>query len=171
MFELSLATAGTASVLLALTLAVYAFIVGILGAAQRDARLQTSARYASVAVFLAMTAAVAVMQTALLTDDFSVKYVAEHSISTSPTWVKVATMWAALEGSILLWAWLLSAYTALLALVAPNTALRPWALVTMSAVSTFFISVNGIVASPFVRLVNPPLRRSPAPTPCYKTTG
>ena len=90
--------------MLALALAVYAFIVGILGATQRDARLQTSARYASVAVFLAMTAAVAVMQTALLTDDFSVKYVAEHSISTSPTWVKVATMWAALEGSILLWA-------------------------------------------------------------------
>ena len=164
MFELSLATAGMASVLLALALAVYAIIVGILGATQRDARLQTSARYASVAVFLAMTAAVAVMQTALLTDDFSVKYVAEHSISTSPTWVKVATMWAALEGSILLWAWLLSAYTALLALVAPNTPLRPWALVTMSAVSTFFISVNGIVASPFVRLVNPPLD-GPGPNP------
>ena len=32
MFELSLATAGTASVLLALALAIYAFIVGILGA-------------------------------------------------------------------------------------------------------------------------------------------
>lgn len=106
--DLSLATAGIASVLLALAVAIYAFIVGIMGAVQHDARLQTSACCASVAVFLAMTAAVAVMQTALLTDDFSVKYVAESSISTSPTWVKIATMWAALEGSILLWAWLLA---------------------------------------------------------------
>jgi cytochrome c-type biogenesis protein CcmF len=166
MFEFSLAQAGTASVLLALAVAVYAFVMGSAGAVQRDARLQTSARYASVGVFLAMTAAVAVMQTALLTDDFSVKYVAEHSISTSPTWVKVATMWAALEGSILLWAWLLSAYSALLALVAPNTPLRPWALVTMSAVSVFFISVNGVVANPFIELVNPAPRRprsEPAP--------
>ena len=154
--NLSLATVGSASVLLALAVAVYAFLVGILGAVRHDARLQTSARYASVAVFLAMTAAVAIMQTALLTDDFSVKYVAETSISTSPTWVKVATMWAALEGSVLLWAWLLSAYTALLALVAPNTPLRPWALVTMSVVSVFFISVNGVVASPFIELANPP---------------
>ena len=161
---LSLATAGTASVLLGLAVAVYAFVVGIMGAVQQDARLQTSARYASVAVFLAMTAAVAVMQTALLTDDFSVKYVAQSSISTSPTWVKVATMWAALEGSILLWAWLLSAYTALLALVGPNTPLRPWALVTMSAVSVFFISVNGVVASPFIELANPPLE-GPGPNP------
>ncbi len=157
MTELSLATTGSASVLLALAVAVYALVVGVVGAVRRDARLQTSARYASVAVFLAMTAAVAVMQSALLTDDFSVKYVAEHSISTSPTWVKVATMWAALEGSVLLWAWLLSAYTAVLALVAPNTPLRPWTLVTMSTVSVFFISVNGVVANPFIRLANPPL--------------
>jgi cytochrome c-type biogenesis protein CcmF len=161
---LSLASVGTVSVLLALAVAFYAFVVGIMGAVQQDARLQMSARYASVAVFLALTAAVAVMQTALLTDDFSVKYVAQSSISTSPTWVKIATMWAALEGSILLWAWLLSGYTALLALVAPNTPLRPWALVTMSAVSVFFISVNGVVASPFIQLANPPLE-GPGPNP------
>jgi cytochrome c-type biogenesis protein CcmF len=162
--SLSLAHIGTASVLLALAGALYATVVGALGAAQRDARLQTSARYAAVAIFLALTTAVVVMQTALLTDDFSVKYVAEHSISTSPTWVKVATMWAALEGSILLWAWLLSGYTALLALVAPNTALRPWALVTMNAVAVFFISVNGVVANPFIQLANPPLD-GPGPNP------
>jgi len=162
--DLSLAQAGTASVFFALTAALYATVTGVLGAVQRDARLQTSARYAAIGVFLALTAAVTVMQTALLTDDFSVKYVAEHSISTSPTWVKVATMWAALEGSILLWAWLLSGYTALLALVAPNTALRPWALVTMSAVTVFFVSVNGIVANPFIELANPPAE-GPGPNP------
>ena len=164
MNELSLAHIGTASVLLALAAALYATVVGIMGAAQRDARLQTSARYAAFGIFLALTAAVMVMQTALLTDDFSVKYVAEHSISTSPTWVKVATMWAALEGSILLWAWLLSGYTALLALVAPNTALRPWALVIMNAVAVFFVSVNGVVANPFIELANPPLE-GPGPNP------
>ena len=157
MDTLSLAQAGTASVLLALAVAIYAAVVGAVGAARRDARLQTSARYAALGVFMALTAAVVIMQTALLTDNFSVKYVAEHSISTSPVWVKVATMWAALEGSILLWAWLLSGYTALLASVAPNTALRPWALVTMSVVTVFFVSVNGVVANPFTQLANPPL--------------
>jgi cytochrome c-type biogenesis protein CcmF len=162
--DLSLSQLGSAGILFALCAAVYAAVAGSLGAAQQDARLQMSARYASVAVFLALTVAVAVMQMALLTDDFSVKYVAQTSISTSPTWVKIATMWAALEGSILLWAWLLSGYTALLALVAPNTPLRPWALVTMSAVSVFFISVNGVVASPFVELANPPAE-GPGPNP------
>jgi cytochrome c-type biogenesis protein CcmF len=113
---------------------------------------------------MAMTVAVIVMQVALLTDDFSVQYVAEHSRIASPTWVKVVTMWAALEGSILLWAWLVTAYTALLAFNAPNTVLRPWALVAMNAVGVFFISVNALVANPFSVVPNPPLD-GPGPNP------
>jgi cytochrome c-type biogenesis protein CcmF len=155
--NLSLSTLGTASLTLAMAVCVYAMVAGILGARRRDARLQTSARYAAVAVFMAMTTAVLTMQTALLTDDFSVEYVANTSRLASPTWVKVVTMWAALEGSILLWAWLASGYAALAAFVSPNNALRNWALVILNGVSAFFISVNALVANPFTLVPNPPL--------------
>jgi cytochrome c-type biogenesis protein CcmF len=155
--ELSLGTLGSAAVALALGLAVYATVAGALGAARRDARLQTSARLTAIAVFLAATTAVVVMQAALLTDDFSVKYVAEHSRIDSPTWVKVVTLWAALEGSVLLWAWLLTGYTALLAVTTPSHALRGWALAVMQAVQVFFLGVVTLVANPFVVLANPPL--------------
>ena len=161
---ISLATLGGASVFLALALAVYAVVTGVVGALRRDARLQTSARMAAVAVFLAMTAAVFVMEVALLNDDFSVSYVAEHSRIASPTWVKFVTMWAALEGSILLWGWLLSGYTAALAVTAPNTILRPWALVVMQGVQVFFIGVTALAASPFRLLASPPLD-GPGPNP------
>jgi len=154
--DLSLGTLGSAASALALGLAVYALIAGIAGAVRRDARLQTSARLTAVAVFLAATTAVIVMQAALLTDDFSVKYVAEHSRIDSPIWVKVVTLWAALEGSVLLWAWLLTGYTAVLALTTPNHALRPWALVIMQGVQVFFLGVVALVANPFVVLANPP---------------
>jgi cytochrome c biogenesis factor len=63
--NLSLSTLGTASLTLAMAVCVYAMVAGILGARRRDARLQTSARYAAVAVFMAMTTAVLTMQTAL----------------------------------------------------------------------------------------------------------
>ncbi|MEX2535317.1 MAG: heme lyase CcmF/NrfE family subunit [Trueperaceae bacterium] len=161
---ISLATLGGACVFLALALALYALITGVAGALRRDARLQTSARMAAVAVFLALTAAVFVMEVALLNDDFSVSYVAEHSRIASPVWVKVVTLWAALEGSILLWGWLLSGYTAALAVTAPNTVLRPWALVVMQGVQIFFLGVTAIAASPFRLLVNPPLD-GPGPNP------
>ena len=154
---ISLGQLGSASLLLALALTLYAALAGIVGARRRDARLLTSARLAAVAVFLAVTAAMAVMEAALLADDFSVSYVAEHSRIASPLWVKVVTLWAALEGSLLLWAWLLAGYTALLATTAPNTALRPWALAVMQLVLVFFIGVSALAASPFEVLAAVPL--------------
>ena len=161
---IGLAQLGSASVLLALTLTLYAVVTGAVGMRRRDPRLLTSARLAAVAVFLAMTAALAVMEAALLTDDFSVGYVAEHSRIASPLWVKIVTLWSALEGSLLLWAWLLSGYGALLATTAPNTALRPWALVVLQGVQLFFIGVSALVASPFALVVPPPLD-GPGPNP------
>lgn len=164
MTELSLSQLGTASITISVSVAIYAAFVGAWGAWRQDARLLTSARYASVAGFLALTTSVLVMQAALLTDDFSVQYVAQQSTSLSPTWVKIVTMWAALEGSVLLWAWLLSGYTALLALVATNTPLRGWTLVSMNVVLVFFVSVSAFVANPFTLVPNPPLD-GPGPNP------
>jgi cytochrome c-type biogenesis protein CcmF len=153
---ISLGALGSAASALAFGAAIYALIAGVLGAVRGDARLQTSARLSAIAVFLATTSAVIVMQAALLSDDFSVKYVAEHSRIDTPTWVKVVSMWAALEGSILLWAWLLTGYTAVLAVSTPNHALRAWALAIMQGVQVFFLGVVSIVANPFIVLTNPP---------------
>lgn len=164
MVDLSLGQLGSGSILLALVLALYAAVTGMAGAWRRDARLLTSARLAAGAVFLAMTSAVLVMEAALLSDDFTVKYVAEHSRIASPVWVKVVTLWAALEGSILLWGWLLTGYTAILAVTAPNSTLRPWALAIMQLAQIFFIGVSALVANPFSIVPNPPLD-GPGPNP------
>lgn len=155
--DLQLAPLGSAGAFLAFGLALYGAIAGMVGASRRDARLQTSARLSAVAGFIVASAALVVMQVALLTDDFSVSYVATTSRIASPTWVKVVTMWAALEGSILLWAWLLSGYTALLAVTAPLTPLRPWALSIMQWVQVFFFGVVAFIANPFDLVAFPPL--------------
>lgn len=156
MIDIQLGTLGGAAVFLAFVLALYGAVAGFLGAQRHDPRLQTSARLAAVAGFLVATSAVVAMQAALLTNDFSVAYVAGHSRIASPVWVKVVTMWAALEGSILLWAWLLSGYTALLAVTAPLSALRPWALAVMQSVQVFFFGVVTFLANPFEVLPFPP---------------
>ncbi|NBC95003.1 MAG: heme lyase CcmF/NrfE family subunit [Deinococcus-Thermus bacterium] len=164
MTDLGLGPLGSASLLLALAFALWGMVGGAIGAIRRDARLLTSARMAAFATFLAMTAAIAIMEIALLTDDFSVSYVADTSRSTSPLWVKVVTLWAALEGSLLLWGWLLSGYWALLAWMAPNTPLRPWALTVMATVQSFFVAVPAVVAPPF-QTVSPVPMDGPGPNP------
>ena len=155
--ELQLGPLGSAAVYLALTLAAYGAVAGVLGALRRDARLTTSARLSAVAGFIVASAAILVMLAALLTDDFSLAYVAGHSRIASPIWVKVVTLWAALEGSILLWAWLLTGYTALLAVIAPNSPLKPFALSIMQGVQVFFFFVVAFLANPFRVLPVPPL--------------
>jgi len=161
---MNLGQLGSASVLLALGLTLYGIVAGVLGATRRDTRLLASARMSAVTVFLVLSAALAVMELALLTDDFSVSYVAETSSVSSPLWVKIVTLWAALEGSILLWAWILAGYTAALALIAPNTPLRPWGLAVMQGVQLFFVGVVSSIANPFTVLAVPPLE-GPGPNP------
>ena len=155
--DLQLGPLGSAAVYLALALAAYGAVAGILGARRRDARLTTSGRLAAVAGFIVATTAIVVMLAALLTDDFSLSYVAGHSRIASPVWVKIVTLWAALEGSILLWAWLLSGYTALLAVVAPNSPLKPYAVSIMQTVQVFFFVVVAFLANPFRVLAVVPL--------------
>lgn len=50
------------------------------------------------------------LEVGLLTDDFSISYVANHSASSTPTLYKFASLWGALDGSILLWILCLSFY-------------------------------------------------------------
>ena len=54
--------------------------------------------------------AVVAMERALITRDFTVEYVAENGSSRTPALFNVATLWAALEGSIILWALVLAGY-------------------------------------------------------------
>ena len=110
--------AGTLSLLLALAFALVALVSGVLAGRRGDERLTEMARYATWGNFAFMTAAIGLLQFAILTDDFSVRYVANHSMTVSPLWVKWVTLWAALEGSILLWAWILSLYAFLVSLTA-----------------------------------------------------
>lgn len=161
---LNLGQLGTASVMLAFAVICYGIIVGIIGILRRNAQLQTSARYSGVVGFLALTVAMFSMEAALLTDDFSVQYVSQHSAVTAPTWVKAVMLWGALEGSILLWAWILTGYTAAIALFTPNNVLRPWAITVMQLVQLFFIVVVAFVANPFTVL---PLAQylGPGPNP------
>ena len=162
--DVGLGPLGNAALYLALAFSVWGIVAGAIGAIRRDARLLTSARLAGVATFLAMTASIAIMEIALLTDDFSVSYVANTSRAGNPLWVKMVTLWAALEGSLLLWGWLLSGYWALLSVVAPNSPLRAWALTTMAVVQTFFVLVPAVIAPPF-EVISPAPLDGPGPNP------
>jgi cytochrome c-type biogenesis protein CcmF len=149
-------TLGEFSILIALVFCIWGFVNSALGGSRRDSKLAEVGRRAAIPTFLFATFALVVLEVALLTNDTSVNYVANHSASTSPLWVKIVSLWGALAGSILLWAWLLAGFLLLVSRIAKNDALRPYALATMFAVLTFFLGVNATVGSPFLEVPFPP---------------
>ena len=84
------------------------------------------------------------MERALLTHDWSIAFVANNSSRHTPFPFNVATLWSALEGSIILWATILSGYlvaTAIKFRKRATDSLVGWATLTMFVVSMFFFGL------------------------------
>ena len=119
---------GSAALLVTLGLAVYALLAGAYAAATRRRRLAESARNALIASFFSTLVASLVLAAAFLRDDFSLRYVAEHSSRALPTPYKLSAFWGGQEGSLLLWLLVLTAYAASRRVDQPPPCRRPRAL-------------------------------------------
>jgi cytochrome c-type biogenesis protein CcmF len=150
---------GSALLALAFFTAIFAGIVAILGRNGDERRLRISRR--AVYTFCALvTGCVVIIEIAFAGNDFSFSVVAEHSSIETPAGYKLAAMWSSQEGSLLLWAWVLS-IAAAAALYATRNRLRqivPWATAVMMGVATFF---TGLML--FAPGVDPFASLSPAP--------
>src|SRR4051812_6443131 len=107
-------------------------------------------------ILAAAIVAAAAMEHALLSNDFSLRYVAANHSRSTPLLFTIASMWSALEGSILLWAVVLAGYLTVMVRRFADRAADPlvgWATLTVYAVSTFFFGLMLGPANPF-RLVS-----------------
>ena len=93
--------------------------------------LVESAQHAALGVFVAASPArLLLLIYAFLTFDFSVRYVATNTNLGTPFYYRITAVWGALEGSIVLWAWMLALYTLIVILRHRTSAreLYPWVL-------------------------------------------
>jgi cytochrome c-type biogenesis protein CcmF len=145
---------GTGALLVALVLALYGAVAAALGGRRGRPALVQAAQHAALAVFVLITAAMALLIFAFLTFDFSVGYVATNTNLGTPFYYRVTAVWGALEGSIVLWAWMLSVYTLVVILRHRANAreLYPWVLTVMLSVMSFFLLVMTVSVPVFARL-------------------
>jgi cytochrome c-type biogenesis protein CcmF len=158
---------GRAGVTLGLVSALLGATTIIIGLVRREASYVRLARWYVLLVVSGALLAVAAMQRALLSNDFSVKFVADVGSTRTPFPFNVAAMWSALEGSILLWALILAGYTAVVTRkfrARLGDPLVAWALLVMLTVCVFFFGLMTGPANPFVQVTNPPLD-GPGPNP------
>lgn len=142
---------GHASIVLALLLALCGMIAPIVGARTGRAHFFAAARAAILGQFFLVTLASASLIYALVVTDFSIKYVAFNTTRATPVYYRVTGLWGALEGSLLLWEWILIIFSGLIAWLYKDKhrELMPWVLMVFSTVSAFFLAVLAFVSNPF----------------------
>ena len=117
--------------------------------------------------FAALAAANVVMVAALVAHDFSIAYVAQVGSRATPLLFTVASLWGALEGSILFWAALLAGVAVLLVSRtrdADGCQRLPGSLAVLLALTAFFALIVAGPGNPWGRVSPAPLD-GPGPNP------
>ncbi len=149
---------GAGAVMVALLLALYGSVAAAAGARTGRTSLVLSAQHAALGVFLLVTAALGMLIYAFLTFDFSIRYVAMNTNLGTPFYYRITAVWGALEGSIVLWGWMLALYTLIVVVRHRQNAreLYPWVLAVMLGVLAFFLLVMTGPAPVFQRIASIP---------------
>ena len=157
---------GYALVIGGLLAAVFAAVVGIWSGLTRREGLLPWVQRAVYAFCACMILSNLVMVYALLSHDFSVKYVAQVGSRATPTIFTIVSLWSALEGSILFWGAIMGVYLFAFTFTYRREHGRymQLSLGVMAAVATFFAFLIAGPANPWPSIPNP-LTDGPGPNP------
>ena len=149
---------GHFALIIALGVALLQSVFGIAGAARNDTAWMQTARTLGAGQFAFVLVAFAILTIAFLDNDFSLLYVAQNSNTALPWPYRIAAVWGAHEGSLLLWILVLAGWTLAVAVRADrlpeNFAARVMGV--LGIVSVGFLLFTLFTSNPFERLVSPP---------------
>jgi cytochrome c-type biogenesis protein CcmF len=150
---------GHFALILALCMAVVLAIIPLVGTLNNTPGWVALAKPAAFGQFSFTALSFACLVNAFLTNDFSVAYVAQNGNTLLPVMYKISAVWGAHEGSLLLWAFILTCWTSAVALFTRN--LPPVVLArvlsVMGMISIGFLSFLLFTSNPFARVYPVPL--------------
>jgi len=150
---------GQAALIIAFALALIQASLPLVGAQIGKPRWVNLATPVARGQLLFIVIAYACLSYSFLVNDFSVRYVASTSNTALPLIYKISGVWGAHEGSLLLWALLLSAWTVVVSIFSKSIPKIMLARVisVMGMISVGFISFMLFTSNPFIRLFPAPI--------------
>ncbi len=144
---------GHFALVLAFVIALFQGTLPLLGAWRNHRGLMSLGRSLSYGQVLFMSLAFACLSLAFVQNDFTVKYVAQHSNTQLPVWYKLSAVWGGHEGSLLLWGYVLALWTAAVARFSRSIpdAMVARVLAVMGLVAVGFYSFMIFTSNPFDR--------------------
>ena len=151
-------TVGRALLLIAFVVSLWGLGATLAGIITGRRDIAQSGRRSMPVMMALLIGSFAVLEIAFLRDDFSFQVGATHSSTTTPTLYKAAAAWSSQEGSLLLWAMLLSIWStiALRSIRGRLTEVVPVATVVLFSLAAVFVGMTLFLADPFVRLAQVP---------------
>ena len=146
-----MAALGFTCLLLALAVCVYGIGASLYGVRRGRVEFSDAGRRAVYALAGILTVAFIVLEVAFLDNDFVFNTVADTSSRTTPAFYRAAAVWSSQEGSLLLWAWIMSLWSSL-ALFLTRRRLRDvaaYATAIMLGFGGFFVALMVFYANPF----------------------
>src|SRR4051794_27946885 len=144
-------TAGRALLIVALAIAVYGAAASLYGVRANRREWGDPGRRAVYALAGTLLPAFAILEIAFLRSDFSSQLVATHSSTTTPAFYRATALWSSQEGSLLLWATLLSVWSSAVLFVTRRRVreIAPYATAVLCGFAIFFVALLVFMASPF----------------------
>jgi cytochrome c-type biogenesis protein CcmF len=145
---------GQIALVVALLLAIVQGVLPLIGAQRGDAALIAIARPAAYAQFAFAAISYGILTSAFLSNDFSLQYVASNSNSALPVFYRVAAVWGAHEGSLLLWIVILAVWTIAVARFSRSMPddFAARVIGVLGLLSVGFILFTLFTSNPFLRL-------------------
>jgi len=142
---------GRVCLLLALVVCLYGIGAALYGVRSGRIEFSVSARRSVYALAGILSVAILMLEIAFLRNDFAFNTVADTSSRTTPALYRAAAVWSSQEGSLLLWAWLLSLWASLALFLTRNRMreVASYATAILLGFGTFFVSLMIFYATPF----------------------
>ncbi len=142
---------GEYSIHLTFLLAAYGVVAAIVGVILKNNRVIKSAQNTSYGLLLMLTVACVALLHAFITRNFEVQYVYHYSDKALPMFYTISAFWGGQEGSILLWAWLLSLFTVITIFQnrQQHEEMMPHIVIVLMICITFFAVIMAFYTPPF----------------------
>jgi cytochrome c-type biogenesis protein CcmF len=108
-------------------------------------------RRVSTAVFLVLLVSIACLGYSFVTDDYSIQYVWQYSNKDMPWIYKITAIWGGMDGSMLLWCFLVSSFVGMLSVNSRSypRQLVAWLLGFANSSTLFFLTITVFLTNPF----------------------
>ena len=149
-----IANLGFVAMFLALLCAIYAAVLALAVARGEQRQWLGSARNAAMAAWPLLTLACFSLTYLLVNGHVEIEYVASVASRAMPWYLEATALWGGQAGSLLFWAWLMSAYTALVMLRdwRDERDMQPYVIAATMITLAFFVSLNVFIENPFTKL-------------------